>query len=361
MSARPSDELVRAAGQLSIPVRDAPGGMGRPTHRDAPVADGDVGMVVGGLGEVGETVDEGDRGRKAVEGELPLERAAGLVPTFGDGHTGQYGLLARTRKPGPTRELVCDYVYRPLAHLVVLALAPLRTPPPAVVLAACCVGLAAAVEIARGHFLVAAALVVGKTVLDNADGQLARATGRVSAFGRYLDSESDLLVNAALFAALGYVTQRPLLALAAFVAVTLVLSANFNLRRLYQLERGLQSEALSQASGAAQALRRIYEAVYTPQDRAIEAFVRRRLRRVRSAEARLAYHDRATISLLHNLGLSGQMTALALCLGLARPELALWLALACGVLLVPLELRRGVRAARIERAVRPDTVAAHIY
>ena len=45
-----------------------------------------------------------------------------------------------------------------------------------------------------------------KTVLDNADGQLARASGRVTLTGRYLDTEADLVVNAALFAALGYVT-----------------------------------------------------------------------------------------------------------------------------------------------------------
>ena len=57
------------------------------------------------------------------------------------------------------------------------------------------------VELGRGSLLVAALLVQLKTLLDNADGQLARLTGRTSAFGRYLDSEVDLLVNAALFAA----------------------------------------------------------------------------------------------------------------------------------------------------------------
>ena len=54
---------------------------------------------------------------------------------------------------------------------------------------------------AQGRFLLAAILVQAKTVLDNADGQLARLSGRITAFGRYLDSELDLFVNAALFAA----------------------------------------------------------------------------------------------------------------------------------------------------------------
>ena len=68
-------------------------------------------------------------------------------------------------------------LYRPLAHLVVLALLPLRVPPPAVVLAGAAAGIAAAFEIARGGLLAAAVLVVVKTILDGADGALARAAG----------------------------------------------------------------------------------------------------------------------------------------------------------------------------------------
>ena len=93
-------------------------------------------------------------------------------------------------------------------------------------------GIAAAVELGRGGLLAAALLVQLKTLLDNADGQLARLTGRTSAFGRYLDSEVDLLVNAALFAGLGWTTGSPALALAGFLAVTSVLSLNFNVERL---------------------------------------------------------------------------------------------------------------------------------
>ena len=55
----------------------------------------------------------------------------------------------------------------------------------------------------QGKFLLAAILIQVKTVLDNADGQLARLSGRITAFGRYLDSELDLFVNAALFAGVG--------------------------------------------------------------------------------------------------------------------------------------------------------------
>jgi phosphatidylglycerophosphate synthase len=146
--------------------------------------------------------------------------------------------LGSSRKKKIAREYLCELIYRPLAHLVVLALLPLRVAPPLVAAAAGASGIAAAVELARGHMLLAALLVQLKTVLDNADGQLARAAGRVSVLGRYLDSESDLLVNAALFVALGHVTGRWWLAAASFVVLTCVLSVDFNLERLYRRERG---------------------------------------------------------------------------------------------------------------------------
>jgi archaetidylinositol phosphate synthase len=176
---------------------------------------------------------------------------------------------------------------------VVLALLPLRVPPPAVVLAGFAAGLAAAIEIARGNLLAAAVLVVVKTVLDGADGALARAADRVTAFGRYLDSDCDLVVNAALAAAIGYATGRPLLALAGFVAATVVLSLNFNLRRLYE-----GSGAMPPGGGVA---RRFYEVVYAPQDRLADRLVRHR-------------PSRRTLWAFHNLGLATQHTFLAACL-----------------------------------------------
>src|SRR3954471_21665926 len=180
--------------------------------------------------------------------------------------------LARSRKPRRGTELVCEKVFRPLAHPLVLLFARLRVPPPAVVLAAGAAGVAAAVELGRGSLIAAALLVQLKTLLDNADGQLARLTGRLSAFGRYLDSEVDLVVNAALFAALAWTTAQPAFALAGFLALTSVLSLNFNAERL---SRGAGAERLSRGAGAepeaetrrTAVLRRIYAFVYAPQDR----------------------------------------------------------------------------------------------
>ena len=299
-----SGELVGLRGQLPVPVGDPAGGVGHPADGDALVADRDVGVMVRGLGSLGEAVDERDRGGEAVEGELALKRAVDLVPVV---HAPEYGGFSQWRKPTPTTELTVSWFYRPLAHLVVLALMPLRVPPPAVVLAGATAGIASAVELARGDYVLAAALLVLKTVLDGADGALARASGRITAFGRYLDSECDLLVNAALFAAIGYATGRWFLAVVVFLVATLVLSVNYNLRRLYLRERGIEEEPLSVAGLAARSARRFYELVYAPQDRAVEWLVRR---------YRVTY-DTRVLTALHNVGLATQHTVIAACLVLA--------------------------------------------
>jgi archaetidylinositol phosphate synthase len=216
------------------------------------------------------------------------------------------------RKPRAGFELLCELVFRPVAHVVARALLPLRVPPPAVVLAGTATGLAAAVEIGRHGFLAAALLLQLKTVLDNADGQLARLSGRITAFGRYLDSESDLLVDAAVFAALG-LWIGPWLALAGFAALTSVLSINFNLERLY---RGAAAGA---SDGSLVA--RIYGIVYAPQDRLAEALVRRR-------------PARTTVGVVANFGLSTQLAALGVCLALGHPRAYLVVLLFCTTVVI---------------------------
>jgi phosphatidylglycerophosphate synthase len=258
-------------------------------------------------------------------------------------------LYRRSIKRRPGTELVCEYVFRPAAQIVVLALRPLRVAPPAVVLANAACGFAGAVAIARGNLVAGALLLQAKTLLDNADGQLARATGRVSVLGRYLDSESDLLVNAAALAAVGYAVDGPLLAFAAFVVLTIVLSLDFDLERLYRREHGDERDPAPPAThGLAGLLARVYAVVYGTQDRLIERFVEWRLRGAGPAE-RLAYHDRATLQVLANFGLSTQLAALGLCLAIGRPEIYLYVVLGCGVAVVLLLLRRELLAHRAGR------------
>ena len=215
---------------------------------------------------------------------------------------------------------MCEKVFRPLAHPLVLLFARLRVPPPVVAVAAGMAGIAGAVELGRGSLIAAAVLVQLKTLLDNADGQLARLTGRTSAFGRYLDSEVDLLVNAALFAALGWTTGRFALALLAFLALTSVLSLNFNVERL---ARGTGAEPEADEQRGTTLLRRIYGLVYAPQDRLAEALVARRP---------LLTSPRS-VALFANLGMSTQLAAFGVLLALGHPLAYAWLALAQAALI----------------------------
>jgi hypothetical protein len=93
------------------------------------------------------------------------------------------------------------------------------------------------------------------------------------------------------------------------------------------------------AGGLAGVLAGVYALVYGPQDRLVENFSERRLRG-RSPAARLAYHDRATVTMLANLGLSTQLALLGICLAAGAPAAYAWVAIGGAVALVPLALRR---------------------
>ena len=250
--------------------------------------------------------------------------------------------LRRSRKPRRGTEHLCERVFRPVAHPLVLALARFRVPPPLVVAAAGATGLAAAVELARGQLLAAAVLIQAKTVLDNADGQLARLTGRVTPFGRYLDSEVDLLLDAALFAALGWHTGQTALALGGFLALTAVLSVNFNVERLHRAEHDGPAETVPEPGRATAVVRAVYRLVYAPQDRLVERFVARRLRGCGPAE-RLAYHDAATVTVLANLGLSTQLAAFGVLLAVGHPLAFAWLCLGELAVVAALAVHRDAR------------------
>ena len=148
----------------------------------------------------------------------------------------------------------------------------------------------------------AALLLQVKTLLDNADGRLARASGRVTLAGRYLDTEADLVVNAALFVALGSLTGQPWLALVAFLALTLVLAVDFNASELHREVRGdaRQPPTAAGAVDRERARGRSTAFVFAPQDRLVRALSARRLERALCSprlpprRPTLAYHDRFT-------------------------------------------------------------------
>ncbi len=238
-----------------------------------------------------------------------------------------------------------ERVFQPLSRLLVPALVRLRVPPQAVVLANAAAGLAAALAIGRDELVAGAVLLQVKTLLDNCDGRLARVTGRVTLTGRYLDTIADLVVNAALFAALAYATGRPLLTLAAFLSLTFVLTVDVNVS---QLARSAAADAppppAASGGGVERALGAVYRLLFAPQDRVVRTLSERRLDKAaggrETATAEQAYFDGTTLTVLANLGLTTQLATLGVCLVLGVPVLYLWLAVGSLLALLPLQLRR---------------------
>ena len=251
--------------------------------------------------------------------------------------------VAEARRAG--RELLLEWVFQPLSALVVPLLVRLRVAPQVVVLANACAGLAAAVAIGLDELLPGAVLLQAKTLLDNCDGQLARASGRVTLAGRYLDTIADLIVNAALFAALAHVTGKPLLSLAAFLALTFVLTVDFNVSELARAATGDPARPPAESgSRGERALATVYRVVFAPQDRLVRTLSERRLERVakgsRTTLLEQAYFDSASLMVLANLGLTTQLAVLGACLVFDVPALYPWLAVGSLVTLLPLQLRR---------------------
>jgi hypothetical protein len=83
-------------------------------------------------------------------------------------------------------------------------------------------GIIAAYCIYAGHYLAAAFLLILKSILDAADGELARVKKTPSYTGRYLDSVFDILLNLIILSTIGYVAKDPVyMIFLAFVAVQL--------------------------------------------------------------------------------------------------------------------------------------------
>ncbi|MBK9355631.1 MAG: CDP-alcohol phosphatidyltransferase family protein [Bacteroidetes bacterium] len=68
-------------------------------------------------------------------------------------------------------------------------------------------GLIAIYCMLQSYFWFAALFLILKSILDAADGELARMNQKPSYIGRYLDSVSDIILNALFFIAIWYITE----------------------------------------------------------------------------------------------------------------------------------------------------------
>lgn len=253
---------------------------------------------------------------------------------------------------------------QPLADAGVRLLRPTGLNPLFIVLTHALFGFIAAALLLvqpKGYLLIAALLLQLKTLLDNMDGGLARATGQITLMGRYFDTGMDLFVNAALFIVLAFYGP-PLLSLGAFILLTLILSLDYNAERLYKLERYGPPKEEALPIGAPKPLytffKGLYDYILAPQDRTIAQVDKTHFRQLSGTpfdsaplELRLAWADMFSTASLVNLGLSTQLFILGLCLVLGHPFWYVYSLFIQALYVLGIQLLRGARFRRYLRTV----------
>jgi phosphatidylglycerophosphate synthase len=183
-------------------------------------------------------------------------------------------------------ELINIFLLRPVAAALVWLIYPTNITPNHVTVAAICVGMASAWMYAAGTpaaVMAAGILIVLKDIIDDADGQLARAKQQYSRRGRFLDSIGDFVVDVAVFAgiAAGLCASRPVLSsvvlsVLAFWGITLRVSYHvfyqvsfLHLEGKYELNRIVEevTDADRKGDRVALVLQRVFNVLYGWQDR----------------------------------------------------------------------------------------------
>jgi CDP-alcohol phosphatidyltransferase len=122
-----------------------------------------------------------------------------MTPT----RSGSARVQALAFKAYEIEELADVWFFRPLGAVVARAAAALGLTPIQVTVAGGLVGMAAgALLYDESLAFVAFALLIVHSVIDSADGQLARMTGQVSELGRLLDGVGGYLTHAAIYTAI---------------------------------------------------------------------------------------------------------------------------------------------------------------
>jgi len=268
----------------------------------------------------------------------------------------------KSLKSNVSDELINVYVLRPIAGVIVRLLYNTRITPNQVTVASTVAGLAAAVLYLRDEtrtIAFAGVLVTLKDLLDSADGQLARAKGQYTRIGRFLDSIGDVVVDAAVFGAIGWVLSSSSgtlwiagLAFLGFAGITLRVSYHvfyqtsyLHLEDKYPVNR--VSEELTEedlrSDRSTRALQRVFQIIYGWQDRLmvrIDAWCRKG-RRDEQFLARW-YSDTAGLRISGFVGMGTELLLLMLCSVLGRLELYLYLNLILmnGIVLLSLVYRR---------------------
>ena len=230
-------------------------------------------------------------------------------------------------------ELINIYVLRPIAAAIVWLLYPTRVTPNHVTLAAILIGMVSAYAYAlntTASIAIGGILIVLKDILDDADGQLARAKELYSRRGRFLDSVGDFVVNLAVFAAMTWAVYRIhsnrltiTLGVLSLLGITLRVSyhvfyqvAFLHLRDTYKLNRITEEITEEDRRGDPVALwmQRIFLLIYGWQDRFIARIDRWCMgENFDETHLPLWYSDRFGLRLSGLLGFGTEFMLLAVC------------------------------------------------
>lgn len=223
-----------------------------------------------------------------------------------------------------------DYA-RPAALWLVRTLLPTPITPIHLTLAFTGVGFAAAALFALDRWLpLAGALLLIKSMLDAADGSLARARQKPSRVGRFLDSVCDFVVTVAVFFGIAFAQQAIgywLLAALAVLFATLQGSAFSYYYVRYRAQTGGDQTSKVDESGrggyawdnptALKVVHTLYRLIYSWQDMLMD-----RLDRWLAPEGVQLKSPFLTATTV--LGLGSQLFVTAICAALGQPVVALW-------------------------------------
>ena len=259
-------------------------------------------------------------------------------------------------------EIINIYLLRPVAAALVWLIEPTGMTPNQVTVSAIFVGIAAGIVYALNTPLAIAAaglLVTAKDILDDADGQLARAKGQYSRRGRFLDSIGDFLVDAVIFTGitLSVLQSHPgavtvLLGILSFAGITLRVSYHvyyqvsfLHLEDRYRINRVTEEITEEDRRGDPVALRlqTLFHLLYGWQDTLMSRIDRWCLGRNPAGELLpVWYSDRFALRLSGLMGFGTELAIMTICsvLDELRVYLLLNVFLMNGVLLASILYRK---------------------
>ncbi|HLP17869.1 MAG TPA: CDP-alcohol phosphatidyltransferase family protein [Bacteroidota bacterium] len=243
-------------------------------------------------------------------------------------------------KSAASDELVNTYLQRPAAACLTYALAFTTVTPNQVTFVSTVFGIALGVLLAlpTPEYAAAALCAWLKDVFDSADGQLARATGRLSRRGRFWDSIGDFAVNTALFIGLGSTLVREghgllLAALAStlgWLSVNLRVSYQVFYQTSYLHAKGsymqnrvteeVRAEDTVESDRVTLVLQKIFQVMYGWQDRLTAAIDRRCRRRAGNPPLVQWYEDNTSLRLNRLFGMGTDFVTLTVCLAVRNPD-----------------------------------------